>query len=124
MTLTSPPQRLALCRLDPMDPIPDWVPDGPLLSVTRTDDELSILCPDGPHIPAAIRTERGWRALVVQGPLPFEAVGILAALSGCLAAAQVSVFVLSTYDTDYVLVKEDQLERAISALRAAGHDVS
>ena len=100
------------------------MPDGPLISVTRTAEELSILCPDGPHIPDGVRTERVWRALVVQGPLPFEAVGILAALSGCLAAAQVSVFVLSTFDTDYVLVKEAQLEHAISALRAAGHDGS
>jgi hypothetical protein len=90
--------------------------------VTRTADELSIVCdeaapPDGP------RVERGWRAFKFGGPFPFEATGILASVAAPLAAAGVGIFALSTFDTDYVMVKEAQLDPAVRSLRAAGHEL-
>jgi uncharacterized protein len=94
-----------------------------LVSVTRTDGELSVVCP-AEHVPAgASRAETGWRLLTVRGPLEFTLTGIMAALSGTLAAAGVALFALSTYDTDHVLVRADDLDQAITALRAAGHEV-
>jgi uncharacterized protein len=123
VTLLSHPQRLAICRLDPRALLPKWLPESPFHSVTRTPHELSIVCEDGPHIPDEVRREGDWRILEVQGPLPFTAVGILAALTENLAAAGVSVFVLSTFDTDYVLVKDAQFEHAMEALCACGHTV-
>ena len=97
-------RRLAVCRLDADAAVP-----------SRHDEDA--LPADGP--PA----ERGWRALEVEGPLDFDLIGILASLTGPLVAAGVPVFALSTYDTDYLLVLERDLERALSALERAGHEV-
>src|SRR5206468_8549222 len=85
------------------------------VSVTRTPDELSIVCPDE-AVPPDVEVESGWRALKVPGPIPFDQVGVLAALATPLAAAGISTFAVSTYDTDYVLVREPDLERALAAL--------
>ena len=117
------PDSLTICRLEPNDPFPDWVVTGDLLSLTRTPDELSVLCPQA-IVPDEVLADKGWRALKVQGPLDFALVGVLAELSGLLAAAKVSIFVISTFDTDYILVKEEKLMTAISALREAGHQVT
>ncbi len=92
----------------------------PLLSATRTEDELSLVCP-WEAVPAGVRAEGPWRALKVAGPLDFAAVGILAALTAALAREGVSLFALSTYDTDYLLVKEPDLETARAALVRDGH---
>jgi hypothetical protein len=96
---------------------------GSFLSVTRTDDELSIVS-SATEVPSGARTESGWRCLRVEGPLPFALTGVLAALSAPLAEAGVPIFVISTYDTDYLLVKSVDLERACSALRGDGHVVT
>ena len=93
-----------------------------LVSVTRTPDELSIIAPSSFAIPS-VSAERGWRLLTVRGPLEFTLTGIMAALAGELAAAGVSLFALSTYDTDHLLVKHTDLGRAVLALRAAGHEL-
>lgn len=95
---------------------------GGLVSVTRTQDELSVVCP-AEHAPAADQTETGWRLLTVRGPFEFTLTGIMAALAGALAAAGVPLFALSTYDTDHLLVKGDDLGRATTALVEAGHEV-
>ncbi|MBI4912527.1 MAG: ACT domain-containing protein [Acidobacteria bacterium] len=117
------PGAFSVCRLEPDLPFPPWaLAPGPLCSVTRTPEEWSVVCPSG-RVPEGVRQEGGWRALKVQGPLPFEAVGILAALSSTLAAAGVSLFAVSTYDTDYLLVKESRMETALGALRHAGHAI-
>ena len=103
--------------------MPGWSEaPGAFFSVTRTAEELSIVCPGGAP-PAGVHAEGPWRALKVRGPLPLEWVGILAALSSCLARAGISIFALSTFDTDYVLVKEGDLPAAREALAGDGHRV-
>lgn len=112
-------ERFAVCRLAPEDEVPAGLDSSTLLSVTRTPSELSVVCRESPGLPG--RVEAGWRCLVVDGTLEFDEVGILASLAQPLAAAGVSLFAISTYDTDYVLVKEEKLELAMESLRAAGH---
>ncbi len=112
--------RFAVCRLGADEAVPDWaVASGSpgLLSVTRTDRELSIVA-DEDRVPASTRAERGWVALRVGGTLDFGLVGVLSSLTGALAAAGVSVFAVSTYDTDILLVKATDSERALEALGA------
>lgn len=112
----------AVCRLDADDPIPGWATEGMFWSVTRTLNELSVVCLDS-LVPAGVTKVRGWRILMVQGPLELCVTGVLASLTGPLAREGISVFALSTYDTDYLLVKEAQLERTIQTLGVAGHTV-
>jgi hypothetical protein len=110
---------LAICRLKPSARVPSWaleLHDG-FVSITRTPDELSIVCPQE-AVPPDTRVEEDWRALMVPGPIPFEATGVLSALASPLAAAGIPIFAISTYDTDYVLVRERNLERALRALGA------
>lgn len=115
-------ERLAVCRLSPDQKAPSWATEAEFFSLTRTPDELSIVCP-GSSVPAGTVCERGWRALGILGPLDFSLVGVLATITEPLAEADISVFIISTYDTDYVLVREDALESAISTLHRAGHEV-
>ncbi len=112
----------AVCRLDVDAPIPPWATAGRFFSVTRTAAELSVVCRQD-AVPEGVACEAGWRCLRVAGALPFSAVGVLASLTAPLAAAGVSVFVVSTFDTDYLLVKEGLLERAADVLRQVGHVV-
>ena len=121
MDLEPLPGRYAVCRLDPAARTPAWA-DGPFVSVTRTADELSVVCSEE-AVPPEVRAERGWRCLRVAGKLDFALVGVLAGLAGPLAAAGVSVFVVSTFDTDYMLVQDRDLGRAVNVLRNAGHVV-
>lgn len=120
LTLLDPP--LAVCRLSPGATVPDWAAFGAFTSITRTAEEWSIVCEAG-AVPADVRRETGFRALKVAGPLDFALTGILASLAVPLAEAGVSVFALSTFDTDYLLVREAQLECALRALRGAGHRI-
>lgn len=115
-------ERLAVCRLDPGAGIPAWSTGAGFFSVTRAPGELSVVCPEG-DVPVGVECERGWRALGVEGPLDFSMVGVLASLTAPLAEAGVSIFAVSTHDTDYVLVREGSLETAVAALRGAGHEV-
>lgn len=119
MSLYKP--RYAVCRFEPDADVPAWV-GGNLVSVTRTPNELSILCEES-IVPKEVPSAGGWRALEVDGPLAFSMVGVLSSVVGPLAEADVSVFVMSTFDTDYVLMHQDDLERGVKALRAAGHEV-
>ena len=116
------PERLAVCRLDPEDGITDWDPSDGFLSLTFTDSEISVVCEEA-TAPADAECERGWRCLRVDGPLGFDLVGVLASLTGPLAEAGISVFALSTYETDYLLVRSNQLDRAVGVLDEAGHFV-
>ena len=113
------PDRLAVCRLSADAPFPEWARPGDLLALMRSRDELSVVCAER-FVPPEIRAERGMRALMVQGPLEFSLTGVLASIAVPLARAGVSIFALSTYDTDYILVREDALERAVNALSQAG----
>lgn len=116
------PGRYAVCRRGPDDLLAALPRSSDFLSVTRTPDELSIVLPEG-EVGEEERAERGWRVLKVAGPLELAQVGVLASLAAPLAKAGVSIFAISTFDTDYLLVHEDGLERAVEALRAAGHGV-
>ena len=108
----------AVCRLEPDGPLPAWLfhAEARIYSMTRTPRELSVVCPEDDLPPSLERCERGWRMLMLEGPIPFEEVGVLAGLVAPLAAAKVPVFAISTFDTDALLVKERDLERALEAL--------
>ena len=122
MNFTLLPDTFAIVRMRPADPIPAWAEGGPFLSITRTQSELSIVCRER-SVPAGTHADRGWQCLRVEGPIPLNTVGIAAEFTSVLAKANVSVFPIGTYETDYVLVKGDRVEIAIDALRAAGHSV-
>ena len=123
MNLSLLNQRLAICRLEPALPVPEWTSSATgFLSITHAGSELSIVCAES-IVPAGVQRETGWRAFKVAGPLDFTLTGILASLAVPLATAGVSIFAISTYDTDYVLVKEDNVEKAVRALQEAGHRV-
>ena len=118
------PGSWTVVRLDAFAPVPSWALDAcsvsPLASITRTGAELSVVCPED-RVPGDARAERGWAVLAMAGPLPFSEVGVLASLAAPLSEAGVSIFVLSTFDTDHLLVKSAQLETALAALARAGH---
>ena len=115
--------RFSVCRLTPGEKLPAWaLRAADFASVTRTADELSVVC-RADVAPKGTRCETGWRVLKIAGPLDFALTGILLAVTKPLADAGVSVFVVSTYDTDYVMVKDEKVEEAVRALTAAGHHV-
>jgi uncharacterized protein len=116
------PQRAAVCRLTSDAAIPDWA-HGAFVSITRTHAELSIVC-DEESAPYDVHSDRGWRVFEVVGPFDFSVTGVAASLSGALAANGISLLLIATFDTDYVLVKDDVVERAATAFRQAGHDVT
>jgi hypothetical protein len=112
---------LAVCRLAPEARTPAWALHGKFLCVTRTADELSIVCSAG-SVPQGVIAERDWIALKLEGPFPFSMTGVLASFLQPLAQAKVSIFAVSTFDTDYILIKQKDLEHAVEALCAAGHE--
>lgn len=120
LRIVAMPGAYTVCRFGPDDPVPPWV-SGPFTSVTRSPNELSVVCRTE-RVPAEVPGEDGWRCLVLDDTFDLSLVGVLHAITEPLAAAGVSVFTIATYDTDYVLVR--RFERAVSALRAAGHDVA
>jgi uncharacterized protein len=115
-------ERLSICRLNAGEEIPAWATGGPFFSVTRTRDELSVVCPED-VVPESISRARGWRALKLEGPFDLSIVGILASVASPLAEAGASIFAVSTFDTDYVLAREEQLDLAVDTLRASGHRI-
>lgn len=121
-TLTLLPQTLAICRLNPSDDIPAWPIASRFLAITRTPNEISIVCYQQ-LVPPGVTYEPDWRALETAGPMDFKLTGVLASLLTPLAQAGISVFAISTFDTDYLLVKQDSLPTAIQALESAGHSI-
>jgi hypothetical protein len=122
LTLISLKGTFAVTRLPPEDPIPGWATGASFTSITRTPDELSIVCPQD-NVPSGVEFESQWCCLRGGGRLDFSLVGILAAVTTPLAAAGVPVFAISTYNTDYLLVKARDFEHAVEVLRAAGQEV-
>ena len=122
LTLTLLDGTFAVSRLAPDAVVPDWAWAGEVACVTRTRDELSIVC-RADLVPPEVLSETGWRALRVKGPLSFALTGVFARIAQPLANAGISLFAVMTYDTDYVMVKQDQLPEAIDALIADGHTV-
>ena len=123
LVFTLLPKRMAIVWLERDAPMPVWASRGAFTSVTRTPSELSIVCEDD-AVPRDVAAARGWRGLMLQGPFPLTQTGIASDFTAVLAGANVSVFVISTYETDFVLVPEKSLEVAIAALARAGHSVS
>lgn len=118
------PDTLAICRLPPDAALPAWASAPvPFLTISRTPEELSITTLQS-AVPPAVRCERDYRALRVRGTLPPDLVGILVSIAEPLARAGLSIFAISTYDTDYVLLKARDLPAALEVLRGAGHKVS
>ena len=107
---------LAICRLPPGAGLPDWIYEGDLVSVTRTKDELSIVCSEF-CVPEDVIAERHWRMLKVKGPLDLSLTGVIATLTAPLSEAGIAVFVISTFETDYLLVKSEQFDNALEILR-------
>lgn len=116
------PDRLIIGKLPPSSPCPDWALESRFCAVARTPEELSVVCVEE-DAPDDLRCDRGWRALKIEGPLDLHDIGIVLSLAEPLAEAGVSIFVVSTYDTDYTLVRESQLDAARAALREQGHTV-
>ena len=121
-TLTILPDTFAICRLDADAAVPAWATTGSFFSISRTTDELSIVCLQS-LVPDGVRYERDWRCLQLAGPIPFTTVGVLASLVQPLAEVAISVFAVSTFDTDYLLVKAADLQRAIEAIRQKRHSI-
>jgi hypothetical protein len=117
------PDSYAVVRLQPGSELPDWVDKGPFRSVTRTDNEVSVVCRDR-DVPDGESAERGWCVLEVLGPLDFSLTGVVASLVGPLALAEIPLFVISTFETDYVLVRGADLDGTVEALELAGHEVA
>jgi hypothetical protein len=113
------PGGYAIVRLDAGAQPPAWAFSGAFVSLTRTPEEVSVVCGEA-QVPGDVPGDRGWRILRLQGPFPLESVGVLASVAGPLAEAGISIFVVSTHDTDYVLVKEASVERALAVLAGGG----
>ena len=122
LTLVVLSGRYAICRLDSKADLTDWASKGDFVSISRTPDELSIVCAEG-DVPASVENEPGWRILRCEGPLDLSLPGIMASLAEPLADAGVPIFPIATHHTDYILIKESQLEKAIRALTGYGHAV-
>jgi hypothetical protein len=122
LTLIVVDDTFAICRLASDAPIPAWATASDFFSITRTAGELSIVCPQE-TVPEGVKCERGWRCLRVAGMMPFSVVGVLASLTAPLAEAEISLFAISTFDTDYLLVKAEDLESAVDVLRRPGHTI-
>jgi len=117
LTLSILPEKLGICHFEKNSQIPEWAKDISFCSITRTKDELSIILPQD-KIPAGVLVEKNWRAFKVEGPLGFSLTGIVSSLSKPLAEAKISIFYISTYETDYLLVEEKKLEKAKKILES------
>ena len=123
LSLTVLDPHLAVVRFPARSGLPWWAATSSFLSFTRTADEDSLVCEEI-RVPEGLAAQKGFKALRVDGKLPFHLTGVLASLANPLASADVPIFVVSTHDTDYVLVPERMLARATTALREAGHSLS
>jgi hypothetical protein len=115
-------EQFAVCRLALDAPLPSWATSGEIWSVTRTPTELSVVCTQN-GLPQNLAAERNWVALQIVGPIPFGMVGVLSSLTVPLADAGVSIFALSTFETDFVLVRDESFEVACRVLLQAGHEI-
>ncbi len=112
------PGHMAVCKLSPQSPLPTWLntADNKFFSITKTNDELSIVC-DQSSVPEHVQAQKNWRMFKIKGQMEFELVGILKQVLNPLAESGIGIFAISTYDTDYILVQEKDFENAIKALK-------
>ncbi|MFY9790366.1 MAG: ACT domain-containing protein [Candidatus Sulfotelmatobacter sp.] len=116
------PGPYAIVRLDPNSSVPDWATNADFTSITRTADELSIVCPLA-NLPANVQSQLRWICLKLEGSFPFSQTGILLSFIAPLSNNGVPIFAISTYDTDYVLLPEEFAELALRALSKGGHEL-
>ena len=116
------PEHLAICRFDATAAVPVWAQQGTFVSITRTREELTVICPED-HLSQEVQASRGWRAFKLEGPFDLDLVGLLVAVAAPLAQAGVSILPIGTYDTDYLLVRQTQLDAAMRALRFIGIEI-
>jgi hypothetical protein len=114
-------EKLAICQLDPQSPLPSWAAAGGLHSITVTPQEISIICAQS-AVPEGVKAQRGFIAFEIEGPFDFNAIGVLESFLQPLAQTQIPIFAISTYNTDYILVNQQDEVRAREALRKAGHE--
>jgi len=124
MNFTLLPNRYAICKFKVELPLPEWVYSSGFYSITRTKDELSVVTVQTDSIPEETICNNGWRILKVAGPLDLSLVGIISEISGILRSKDIPIFVISTFDTDFILVKQKDLDCAISALHEKGHSLA
>ncbi|AJH00305.1 amino acid-binding protein [Clostridium beijerinckii] len=115
-------EKYGVCRLNNNESIPEWIKNSDFFSITKTCDELSIVCLEK-DMPDEVKCEKEWRILKVEGQLDFSLVGILSSISTILAKSGIGIFAISTYDTDYILVKEKDVDNAMKALIKNKYDV-
>ncbi|MDP4178855.1 MAG: ACT domain-containing protein [Bacillota bacterium] len=115
-------EKYGVCRLDKTELIPQWAETGDFFSITRTSDELSIVCSED-NIPSGIKCEKDWRVLKIEGTLDFSLIGIIASISTILAQKEISIFAVSTYDTDYILLENKDIDNAINSLSNEGYEI-
>lgn len=113
----------SICRFENGSVLPEWVYLSDFYSITKTKDEISVVTLQPDFIPEDIIINSDWRVIKIEGPLDFSLVGIIADLSAILKKKKISIFTVSTYDTDYVLVKQKDLDSGVAALREEGHNV-
>ncbi|MGC2182619.1 MAG: ACT domain-containing protein [Terriglobales bacterium] len=116
------PDTFAICRLAPDAPVPAAIIDSPFVCITRTAEELSIVCPAS-RVPQNAQSESPWTCFKLEGPFSFSLTGVLASVIDPLAQSGIPIFAISTFDTDYVLVKEELAASALKTLLAAGHEL-
>jgi hypothetical protein len=117
------PDRMAVCRFEPSSERPEWIDTSGFYSITNTREELTLVCREA-LVPPGTKCQRGWRCFRIQGVLDFSEIGIMFSITQPLAKSGVSIFAISTYNTDYFLVKEKDLAKAIDALIASGHQIT
>lgn len=122
LTLKLLDKTYAVCSLSKNKKIPLWAIEGDFLSITKTEDELSIVCEEK-NVAEGIKYEGNWKILKIEGPLDFSLVGILAKISNLMAKNNISIFAISTYDTDYILIKLGNINKAIEVLKKDNYNI-
>jgi len=122
LSFTILPDLFAICKLAARENLPSWAFRGGFSSVTQTPEELSIVCPQN-LVPAGVEATKGWKSLKIEAKLDFEMVGIVSSITSSMAEAGISIFAVSTFNTDYFFIKEEDLGSGVAALRKAGHEV-
>ena len=123
LNLSILPDMYTVCRLPSKTAIPTWGTASSFYSVTHTSDEISIVC-ESKAMPASVKAKRNWRMIKVEGPLDFSLTGVLVSIAVPLANVNISIFSISTFDTDYILVQDKSLSKALTVLRDSGFTVN
>ena len=116
------PGTYAIVRLVMGAPVPEWATKGDFTSITRTSDELSVVCPTE-NLPRDVQSSHRWICFKIEGPFAFSLTGVLLSFIVPLSTNSIPIFAISTYDTDYVLIQEEWAGRAIGELQNAGHEL-